>query len=193
MRKIILTDLDDTVLNCSEVLERFAKDRLGMDSIVPFRDATNLQQCFAQTIPFLEEILIHEFWNSDAFGKLKPEPCAKIVIPKLHDMGYEFVGITACPNTIEIVNKRKANLKEAFGFDWLDVHCTFPNRKITILDKYKDTACIWVEDNLQNCLDGLPFGYECFLLDRKHNSHYIREDIMRINTWNNILSYMEIA
>jgi FMN phosphatase YigB (HAD superfamily) len=192
--KRILTDVDDTVLKCTEPLEAFLTERLGREPTYPaisnVRIAYDIDEDTAYT-------LIHDFWRSEAMLDMEPEACAAKVLPRLYSQGWRFVAITACAPEPEIIKARKANLLSAFGFEWEDVHCTGyhsvkpdgKNRKSDFLSEYPPS--IWVEDSYPNALAGALLGNTTFLIHRSHNETMEHNLVHRVNDWHEIENYIK--
>lgn len=170
--RLVLTDIDDTILTCRVFLEEFLDERLktkAQSCAFNVREAYDIGEDVAHT-------LIHDFWRSDIMKRLPPEPCALEVLPRLYAQGWRFVAITACADEPAIVEARINNLQNAFGFEWDGIHCTGynsvgpdgRNKKAEVLCKYPPT--IWVEDSYQNALAGGLLGHKSFLIHRDHNS-----------------------
>lgn len=179
----IATDIDDTVLQCSDFLQAFL---VSKGFVIPerLRDHHNIPQLFDLDIATTLE-LIREFHRSPAMGQLEPEPCAAIVLPELYRQGHRFVAITACLNEPEVVKMRIKNLEEVFGFEWDAVHCIgLKTDKSDTLRAYPPS--IWVEDMAHHASTGARLGYKSFLLDRPYNRIETHSAVIRVHDWHEI-------
>lgn len=185
MHKLILTDVDDTVLNFSDHFQEWLEKAHGIYSQKRLRDHWNVPYTFDVTIQ-KSNILIDEFSTSDMMHQLRPEFCAVEVLPKLYRSGYRFVAITACTDDPKTKEYRATNLLNAFGFEWEDIHCVgLHTDKGAFLTRYDPS--IWVEDKFENAVRGAEIGHEAFILDRNHNRHFQHDDVTRIKDWHDIL------
>jgi 5'(3')-deoxyribonucleotidase len=182
--KLILSDVDDTVLACSDALEKFCIGILHQPPIRRLRDTYLIHHAFA-----VDEATSHHlcnlFWNHELIGQLEPEPCARLVLPRLYAAGYRFVAVTACLDEPLIRQRRMANLERAFGFPWEDIYCTYQKEKADVLKLFKPT--IWVEDHWHNCQAGGKIGHNSFLLNRAHNAVDLEPPkFTRVDDWHDI-------
>jgi 5'(3')-deoxyribonucleotidase len=188
MNKLILCDVDDTLLFCANILEEFAIKRLGTPSLRRLRDNYHVYKIFDISVETAEEIC-QEFWKSELFFNLPPMPCAKAVLPHLYDQGYRFVAISACENNPIVKANRLRNLENAFGFKWEDLYCTHGSEKAIPLAKYDPT--IWVEDHWLNCQTGAKLGHKSFLIKQGYNVADPEEPLFtRVNDWYDIHQYI---
>ena len=182
--KIILTDIDDTLLKFAEPFQNWTIEKKGFDYLKFIRDCSSIDQainCKPEDI----DPLILEFSHLPRFLDLPPEPCAQHVLPVLHRMGYQFVAISACLTSPTIAAGRRRNLERCFGVPFIAVHCIgLHNSKTEVLSAYEPT--LWVEDNRVQALAGAAVGHETLLLDRVSN----RSDainLTRIKDWHAVL------
>lgn len=189
MSKLLIVDVDDTVLDFSRPFQDWARTK-----------GYSFDRCMRQMPPGglsgnggvqgllgvdaeTANQLVEEFTlDTDDFADLPAEPDAAKVLPVLHDMGYEFIAITATIPTDENRRRRAANLKRAFGFDFLDVHCTglhLPKRQM--LMTYVPT--VFVEDNFGHAVAGHEVGHASYLLDRSYTRGLEHEGVRRVKNW----------
>lgn len=183
MSKFILTDVDDTVLEFAKCFQEWsAKHGHFAD------DTIRSSGCIGSTFGLSDEAtwdLIEKFYQDAAFGEITPEPCALEVIPRLHKAGYEFVAITACSDEPHVVEKRRKNLRDAFGFNWYHVHCTGVRQsKEKFLWTYEPS--LWVEDNAGHAAHGADIGHHAVLLDRDYNRDFKHQKVTRVADWREI-------
>jgi uncharacterized HAD superfamily protein len=113
-------------------------------------------------------------------------------IKKLHEeQGYIFHCITSLSDDVYAQHLRTKNLRELFGdsvfekFIYLDTGAD----KDEVLELYKDTECIWVEDKYENALCGHKFGLNAFLMGHMFNAG-CTENVNRVNNWKEIYNYV---
>ena len=184
----ILTDVDETILQYSDAMQRYLEQKHGMFTDKRLRDYHNMQAIFGLDIPTLLG-LVKEFHVSEGMRYLEPEPCAKEVLPQLYKQGYRFIAISACHDDPITVAHRIHNLREAFGFEWEEVICTgLKWSKKEALEKY--TPTIWVDDLMRHASTGADLGYRSFLLDRPHNRSTEYPGVTRVNNWYEIAEHI---
>lgn len=185
MNKLILTDVDETVLDFTTPFESWVQAK-GWSISGKMRDVYDLTKLL-QTDLETAIGLVGEF-HTDApeFGLLEPEPCAKVVLPRLYERGYRFVAITACVDTPEVRETRLTNLKAAFGFEFEDCHCVgLRTDKAAVLERYGRS--IWVEDNPKHANDGARLGHRSFLLPQGYNSTAVLDSgVIRVQNWHEL-------
>lgn len=183
--KIIITDVDDTILNYVTPFREWMSKK-GYEPVIPIGTFYDLAKVYD-----LEEdkalSLIDEFTHSEEFENLKPEPCARLILPDLYVEGYRFVAITAVTNTPEIQKRRMSNLESAFGFQFEDCICTgLRQPKTPHLHKYRGKSEFWIEDNLHHAIDGAKMGHKTYLLDKTYNQCDQNHNFKRIKNWHDI-------
>jgi hypothetical protein len=182
MTRLILTDIDETVLMCADRLQLFVEQAMGRPALRRLRDHYRVDEAFGIT-PEQSMEMIHDFWRDGAFGHLAPETCAAAVLPSLHALGWHFVAISACPGEPGLVAARARNLRDAFGFEWDGVHCVGED-KSACLKRY--APAVWVEDNWHNGVIGAEIGHRAYMLDRPHNGGREHPLVRRVADWHEI-------
>lgn len=186
----LIVDVDDTILLCGDVLQKFCEERLGRPAKLRLRDYHYVDHVFDDLSHDAAEQLCHEFWESDLMGQLEPEPYAVEVLTRLHARGYKFVAITACSPAQSVWDKRMKNLKDVFGFEWEALHCTYGKTKAEFLELYE--PAIWVEDHWHNCQAGAKAGHTSFLFNRKYNEIDGQPPLFtRVETWLDIEAHLK--
>jgi hypothetical protein len=183
--RIILTDVDDTLLQFSDAFQKWAEQQ-GIPRIECIHKAGRIEDSLG--ISFEEAYVITlEFLNSPAFGEIDPEPCAAEVIPQLYRDGYRFVAITACEPSPMTIALRHKNLRDAFGFDFEEVFISgflTGTGKGPYLERYQPT--VWCEDNWHHAVLGADIGHNSLLFDRKVNAGMHDPRVRRVADWNEI-------
>jgi hypothetical protein len=183
MAELILVDLDDTVINLSDTLQEFLVTK-GFNIATRLRDHHSIPDLFNLSIPGTIE-LVSEFHRSPAMARLPPEPCAAIVLPALHQQGYQFVAVSACLNEPDVHAMRVRNLEDVFGFKFEAVHCLgLCADKEATLRLYPKS--IWVEDIFNHAVAGTKAGHRSFLLDRPYNQDGQHPRVRRVRDWQEI-------
>lgn len=181
---IILTDIDDTILNCGDGLQQFLEEECGLTTTERLSDHHNISKLYNVSV---EEslVLVKRFHQSSWMARLSPLPCAVVVLPELYKRGYRFVAITACLNEPETVAARKANLLNVFGFEWEAIHCLgmVPSKRET-LALYQPS--IWIDDLAKHAEDGADLGHRSFLIDKPYNQSLQNSSVIRVKDWHEI-------
>lgn len=184
MSKIIYTDIDLTLLDFNSPLEEFMREN-GHD--VPhghLEGQCHLWKVMGYT-PQAADAIIHDFFDSDYFGKLPPLRGSVEPVQRLYSEGWRFVAISACPATIPS-KIRQENLQNAFGIPFEEVHLSgFGGCKRNILEMFHPT--IWVEDHVKNAHVGQELGFDTFLIDQKHNRD-AEISVTRVSGWEEIFN-----
>ena len=167
MKKRLFLDIDHTVLDFNAGLESFLARKHGIE-LKPgwLGDSCRLYKVLGITEEHCDE-MIHDFFLDEEFADLRALPDAAHCLPRLEELGWKFVAISACPTSIP-TELRKKNLEERLGVTFEDVHHTgYGACKADILRSYE--PAVWVEDNAENASVGHELGYRSFLLNRSYN------------------------
>jgi hypothetical protein len=169
--KLILTDIDDTVLRFGDKFEEWCIDTKKLATFGGrLRESASIEDFLQCDRERATELVIEFSTCPNTMPFLEPEPCAQIYVPKLYEMGYQFAAISSCVDGPVVTQMRRENLERAFGIPWLDVTCVgLLAPKHEALRQHEPT--FWVEDNANNALLGAELGHQTFLLDRSYNRH----------------------
>ncbi len=186
--KIILTDIDGCLLNWREGFMRFMLNR-GFSIHPEFESHYLLTGYYGITHDELHEQV--ESFNSGRweFGTLKPVPGAVKAVNALSDLGYRFVGISACSSERQAFVLRRANLYNIFGDVFDTVHCLdLKDGKRAHLMQHEPT--FWIDDKMDMCLEGIDAGHKCILIDYVWNREHDYDNIERCQDWDAVVSYV---
>lgn len=176
---LLLVDVDDSVLQFIKPFNEWMKEK-GYTEHTDIMDTYSVMHAFNISIEEASN-LIKEYAETVMAHEQEPEPCAKIVLPRLYKKGHRFVAITACGIDEDFKQKRLNILEKTFGFEWNDIHTVdFHASKEEYLFSYDKS--IWVEDNLRHAVDGVAIGHHTFLLDRPYNQGK-SDGIVRVKDW----------
>lgn len=186
--KIVLTDIDDTILKFADAFQKWAVESKGYVLNQSIRDGGSIQDAIGCHRDHVDELIIEFSQDSVQFSTIEPEPDALAVLPVLNNMGYKIVAISSCVDGPAVTTSRQKNLKAAFGFDFYHVHCVgLLQPKKLMLQSYEPAW--WVEDNFGHSLVGAEVGHETFLLDRAYNRKEIpsTSTVRRVKNWHDVL------
>lgn len=185
----ILVDLDDTILQCSDILQKYLEDEFGLYSDQRLRDVHDIPNMYGLD---LEQTLklIASFHRSACMENMPPDPSASAVLPELHRRGYRFVAITACLDEPDVLAARLRNLQWAFGIEWQEVHCIglTPCKKAA-LERYP--ASIWVDDLTRHAIAGAEVGHRAFLINKRYNQTCDHPLVTRVQDWHEVMWILE--
>lgn len=183
--KLILTDIDGVCLDWEYGFDNWMA-RHGYtivdDSDYLMSVKYNIDQNEAKR-------LIRMFNESAWIRRLTPLRDAIHYIKKLHqEHGYVFHAITSLSNDPYSQYLRTKNLIETFGptvfekYTYLDTGAD----KDEVLENYRDSNLLWVEDKPANAQAGLTVGLRSVLVEHPHNADYQHPDIIRVRNWREI-------
>jgi hypothetical protein len=186
MRKLILTDIDETVLQFCAPFQAFAQRR-GVATAGNLREIYDIAE-FLQRDREGAEAFLQEFVAEE--GHRQPaEPCAKTVLPELAEQGYEFVGITACGHDPAFKLDRINNLRWEFGFPFSGLLTVdLQGSKRELLSWF--APAIWVEDHFEHAVTGAELGHRVFLMDKPYNAGLVHPGVTRVTGWNMIATIL---
>jgi FMN phosphatase YigB (HAD superfamily) len=186
--KVILTDADGVLLDWEYAFDYWMQ-RHGYKVVV--ENVYEMEIKYDMPRGDMKR-LIRMFNESAWIRKLPPLRDAIKYIKKLHEeQGYIFHCITSLSDDVYAQHLRTKNLRELFGdsvfekFIYLDTGAD----KDEVLELYKDTECIWVEDKYENALCGHKFGLNAFLMGHMFNAG-CTENVNRVNNWKEIYNYV---
>lgn len=188
MRKVILTDCDDVLVDWLGSFEKFMERKEYVK--VP---NTEHEYSFAvrYNISSLKASeLVKEFNESSHIEHLLPFLDSSKYVKKLGYLGFKFIVVTSLGEHPESRTKRIKNLESIFGKVFEDVHCvSLGGSKEHVLKNWADSGYFWIEDHMRHAEAGHELGLRSVLIRRPHNSHY-KTDLFPIvgmeNPWKEI-------
>lgn len=188
MKKYCLTDLDNSVLDFAPHFEEWASKsgyeiRRGV-----INQSYNLQDMFCDSSIVIEKVL-ETFFACDHTMSNFPALADTIEpMQRLHERGYDFVGISACNPRERLAELRHDNLTKLLGFEFEEVFITgYDLPKATILKNYEPTY--WVEDIKHHAEEGARLGHTVFLVDHPYNKG--EGPFTRVKNWQEIESIIK--
>lgn len=188
MDRILYTDIDLTVLDFNGPFEDYLVSQ-GVNIPAPGHLEGHCRLSEAIDVSVEEEAMfVAEFFRSDYYYRLPPLEGAADAVQRLHEEGWSFVAISACPDEESVLEGRKTNLEAALGVPFLAVHSTgIGGCKKEVLKGF--TPSIWVEDHYLNAVAGHELGYRTFLVNQKHNQHH-DAPMTRVDSWKEIVGHL---
>lgn len=189
-QKTILTDIDHVVLHHATYFQEWLTNNYCTSyENKNWDEFKNFEEWLGMDTPEANDI-IFKFNSSESFSELYPEKDSLVVIPMLKNLGYNFVGITACGDHKNIKKYRDINIEKYFPniFDEI-FYVNNPDDKLDILSSFKPSY--WVEDHINNVLLGKGCGHKTFLMDQPYNKNYnLEEGITRVYSWADIFHHI---
>lgn len=184
---IFLTDIDNVCLDWTTAFQEFVLNKHPDLKLV--NDSWTFGLSREDVDVYIKEFNDAEI--SDDFGNIPVYKDALEYMTKLHNLGFEFVGITTCLGTDNTVRLRQENLEHVFGKDMFKkVHClTLHSSKLEVMEQYKPTY--WIDDKVSHSNDGLKAGHVSFNMLTPYNTTDVREDgVITVSTWREVFEYV---
>jgi hypothetical protein len=187
MNKVILTDCDGVLLDWEYAFETWMKDK---GYIIKHREVYDQSERFGIGKNELKG-LIRDFNESAMIGFLPSLRDSIHYVKELHQKkGYIFHCITSLSKSRYAQELRTQNLKKLFGQTVFDrfVYLDTGADKDKVLNEYRDSGYIWVEDKLENAIQGELKGLTPVLMEHRHNMTELvgNAQIPRVKNWKEI-------
>jgi len=182
--KVILTDVDGVLLDWS-----YAFDSWMM------RHGFSLNNPDAYLVSDRYNIKLHDAkWYAKVFNesawirKLPPFKDAIRYVRMLQaNHGFVFHVISSLSDDEYAQHLRTKNLRELFGDTIFEkyVYLDTGAPKTDILKQYENSECFWIEDRVENAIEGQNLGLRSIIMSHEHNKEY-DTDIKRVQNWKEI-------
>lgn len=189
--KVILTDVDDALLDWSTPFIQWVRDNASRFTPIceNLRDCENIETWLNCNYTETRELIAEFNGHPEIWPYFKPLPGAQEAVKRLVDDGYRFVAITACDQDEWTHTNRWNNLQQAFGGAFDTLHCVgLGGSKYEYLARYRPTY--WVEDNWGHAVHGADLDHTSFLLDYKHSRHQSDSRVHRVSNWSEIADHV---
>ena len=191
--KVILVDCDGVLLDWMYAFRQWMK-RHGY---VPKRGYESVEEGEVYDVSVVyglerneKQRLCRMFNESATIRKIPPLRDAIKYVRKLHEEhGYVFHAITSLSNDEYAQHLRTKNLQELFGptvfekYVYLDTGAD----KDEALEAYRGTACLWVEDKVENAIAGAKVGLESVVMSHNYNQN---SEFPLMRNWKDIYDYV---
>lgn len=181
MNKIILTDCDGVLMDWERSFSEWMIDN-GYVVDSAYEHSYNMAKKYSIG-DVKKRRLVRQFNESSRIGYLPPLRDAIKYVKKLHEEhGYVFHMITSLSKDLYAGKLRIENTERLFGktafekYIFLDVG----DDKDEELWNYKDSGLLWVEDKMENAVDGCDAGLDSVLIAHDHNKE---SSIPRYENW----------
>jgi len=189
LNRVILTDCDGVLMNW-EYARNVWMQTQGYKIVddgqqhYDMKDRYNLPSSVSRR-------LVRQFNESAAMGFLPPLRDAMYYVDLLHRKhGYTFHMITALSNDEHAQMLRIQNCKKLFGETAFTkfIFCDTGEDKDEVLEPYRDSGLLWIEDKLLNAQTGDRLGLESIMVEHAHNMN--NEEFPTFATWKDIYEYV---
>lgn len=185
--KIIVSDCDNVLTNWSDTFVQWAVDDKNLVLKEDHAERFWVKDKFIGLNHGKAHKYVHEFNRTDAIRTLPPLRDAIKYVGQLADLGYRFHVITAIEASDEIRERRVENLTNLFGDVFSEITLVGKwEKKAKFLERYKDTRCWWLEDNVDYAETGHKLGLETVLMSHDYNAHFEHSDIHVAKDWEQI-------
>lgn len=187
--KIILTDCDGVLLNWEYAFIVWM-ERHNYVEVPGTRHHYDIGKRYG--IEAEERNRLIKFFNeSAAIGFLPPLRDAMHYVRKLHEEhGFVFHCITSLSTDQNTQKLRIQNLNKLFGetvfekFVFLDTGAD----KDEVLEPYRNSNHVWIEDKVENAQLGVKLGLDSILIEHGHNMH--EQNIPLMINWSDVYDYL---
>ena len=130
--------------------------------------------------------LIKMFNESANIGFLPPLRDAVQYITKMADEGWEFICITSLSTNKYAQKLRKKNIEKLFGENtFIEVTClSTGSDKDKALAKYAGSNMWWLEDKVENALEGEKVGLRPLVMEHGYNMN--DDSVRRVKNWKEV-------
>ena len=189
LNRVILTDCDGVLMNWEYAMNVWMQTQ-GYKIVedgqqyYDMKDRYNLPSSVGRR-------LVRQFNQSAAMGFLPPLRDAMYYVDLLHRKhGYTFHMITALSNNEHAQLLRIQNCKKLFGETAFTkfIFCDTGEDKDEVLEPYRDSGLIWIEDKLLNAQTGDRLGLESIMVEHAHNMD--NDEFPTFATWKDIYEYI---
>lgn len=185
MEKVILSDVDGCMLLWTRGFNEWMT-RHGYVKVMD--DAYEIEDLYGISKEEADRMI--DFFNESIhMGQLPPLRDAIKYIRKLHEEhGFVFHCITAVGTHRLVHELRQENLNRVFGPSVVErLVCTESSKdKEPILQEYKDSNLLWIEDKVSNAIMGSGLGLRPIVINHDYNLTYDAPGCIRVNTWKEI-------
>jgi hypothetical protein len=187
--KVILTDCDGVLLNWEYAFTIWMEQHeFGNQVVDPNSYDVGVRYGLDKE---RKEELVRFFNESAAIGFLPPLRDAMYYVDLLHRKhGYTFHMITSLSLDESAQKLRIQNTKKLFG-ETAFTKFTFADTgadKDDVLEPYRDSGLIWIEDKIENAELGDRLGLESIVVEHFHNMN--NDKFPTFATWSEIYEYI---
>ena len=183
MNKFFLTDIDEVVLDWISEFKLFFESETGK-TLIGFPKTPNMVEWIGLEKHEIRKIIDKFDQTSEIFGRLKATRQSEIYLPKIKELGYNIIAITASSTVIDSIQRRKNNIIKEIGDIFTNVHCvSCSTDKSIYLQLYPSSY--FVEDKVLNAKMAQKIGHKGIIM--RQSSNIIQEkdntDLIWVDNW----------
>lgn len=189
LNKVILTDCDGVLMNWEYAFNTWMQAH-GYEMLASGPGHYDMGDRYGLTNDKKKE-LVKFFNESAAIGFLPPLRDAMYYVDLLHRKhGYVFHMITSLSLDHNAQALRIQNTKKLFGETAFEkfIFCDTGADKDEVLEPYKDSGLLWLEDKVENAELGDRLGLESILIEHGHNMTNSKFPLMA--SWSDLYEYI---
>ena len=189
LNKVILTDCDGVLMNWEYAFNTWMQAH-GYEMTASGPGHYDMGDRYGLTNDKKKE-LVKFFNESAAIGFLPPLRDAMYYVDLLHRKhGYVFHMITSLSLDHNAQALRIQNTKKLFGETVFEkfIFCDTGADKDEVLEPYRDSGLLWLEDKVENAELGDRLGLESVLIEHGHNMTNSKFPLMK--TWKELYEYI---
>ena len=184
MKKTMLVDADGVIFNWEYAFNLFMEEH-GFEMVDDAKLIYNIGVRY--DIPEKQgKTMIKHFNESAMIGFLPPLRDAQEYITKLADEGWKFICITSLSTNKYAQKLRTKNIQKIFGQDTFTdfIYLGTGADKDKVLKQFEGSNLWWVEDKVENALDGAAVGLRPLVMEHGYNMDDDR--VQRVKNWKEI-------
>ena len=184
MKKTILVDADGVIFNWEYAFNLFMEEH-GFETIDDAKLIYNIGVRY--DIPEKQgKTMIKHFNESAMIGFLPPLRDAQEYITRLADEGWKFICVTSLSTNKYAQKLRTKNIKKMFGEDTFTdfIYLGTGANKDKVLQQFEGSNMWWIEDKVENALDGAKVGLRPLVMEHGYNMDDDR--VRRVKNWEEV-------
>ena len=180
----MLVDADGVLFNWEYAFNLYMEEH-GFEMVDKGKLLYNI--AFRYDIPEKQgKTMIRHFNESAMIGFLPALRDAQEYVTKLADEGWEFICITSLSTNKYAQKLRKKNIEKLFGENtFIEVTClSTGSDKDKALAKYAGSNMWWLEDKVENALEGEKVGLRPLVMEHGYNMN--DDSVRRVKNWKEV-------
>jgi hypothetical protein len=184
MKKTMLVDADGVIFNWEYAFNLFMEEH-GFEQVGEAKLIYDIGVRY-DISDKQGKTMIKHFNESAMIGFLPALRDAQEYITKLADEGWNFVCITSLSTNKYAQKLRTKNIKKLFGEDTFTdfIYLGTGADKDKVLKQFEGSNLWWVEDKVENALDGKAVGLRPLVMEHGYNMDDDR--VRRVKNWKEI-------
>ena len=191
--KVIITDCDGVLLNWIDAFHEYM-------TLEGYKRGDSTSYHMSTVYPDLDKpesfTIVDRFNQSANIAFLEPIRDSVHYVKKLHEEhGYRFLVLTSMTSNQYAIELRRQNLERVFGdkflYSLVSLECGASKRDTLKCLKTEHPNAVWIEDKVENALDGDAEGYDSILIRHPYNDYYDEQGpLTAVDNWKDIYDYI---